>query len=246
MPFFHYGKKIINSSTSGAFFYYDPGNTSSYNGGNTLFDLSGNNNNATIVNNPLHTSGNGGYFTLDGNDEYILSPNIIDGSNEEHTVEIWIYPTSLNLSLWSDLGQTTPNFNYHFAGGQIYNDGSNYQVITGLWSGTRIQRVINYINTFSPLNKWQQVVRTYDGINLKPYYNGQPGSSSVIDYISPYDYNAGMDWYIAFGASDFTSYTGTTANYFAGRYGIIRYYKRALNDSEVLQNYESDKNKYGL
>lgn len=250
MPFFHYGRKINNSiqPTSGAYFYYDPGNTNSYNGGTTLADLSGNNNNATVFNSPIHTSGTGGYFTFDGNDDYILSPNIDNSGDERHTVEVWIYPTSTNLSIWSDLGQTTPNVSYHFAGAQIYMVGPVHQIVSALWAGTSTQRGTNYASFTSPLNKWQQVVRVYDGSKIIPYYNGIKGTEENVSFDSPTDGtgSSGTGWYLAFGSTDTTTYNSTIANQFAGRYGVIRYYKTALSDSEILQNFEADKNKYGL
>lgn len=50
----------------------DAGNVRSYPGsGTTWFDLSGNNNNGTLVNGVTWTSANGGYFICDGINDYI-------------------------------------------------------------------------------------------------------------------------------------------------------------------------------
>lgn len=230
----------------GVFFYYDPGNISSYSGsGTTLYDLSGNSNNATIANSPSHTSGRGGYFTFDGVNDYIMSPSIYNGSNETHTVEVWVYPTNINLSVWSDLGQPVVNDDYHFAGSQIYMVGPIYQAVTALWNSTSTTRVVNHASATSFLNNWQQIVRVYDGTNLIPYYNGQRNTSTVVNFDSPYNDGIG-DWRLAFGARDTTTYGSSVANYFVGRYGVIRYYKRALSEEEVLNNYRYDKSKYSL
>ena len=229
---------------SGMIFYYDPGNTSSYNGsGTVLSDLSGNGNDATIFGGPSYTSGNGGYFSFDGTDDYILSPNIYDGSNENHTVEVWVYLTSVNECLWGDNGQSTPNLNYHFAGSQVLQVGPFQQVISALWGGTATSRGVN--GSGSLLNGWNQVVRVYNGTTITPYLNGVVGSTETVSFDSPYD-DGLTDWYLAFGHEDTTTYNGTTANFFSGRYGVIRYYNTTLNSSQILQNFNSDRGKYGL
>jgi len=229
---------------SGMVFYYDPGNSSSYNGtGTVLSDLSGNGNDATINGGPSYTSGDGGYFTFDGVDDYILSPNIYDGSNENHTLEIWVYIDAINECIWSDNGQSLPNTSYHFAGSQTVPIGPFQQIITGLWNGTTITRVIN--GSGSPLSGWYQIVRVYNGTTLTPYLNGVGGTSDTLSFDSPF--NDGLtDWYLAFGHEDTTTYSSTTANFFSGRYGVIRYYNTALNATQILQNYNADKTKYGL
>lgn len=229
---------------SGMLFYYDPGNTSSYNGsGTVLSDLSGNGNDATIFGGPSYTSGNGGYFSFDGTDDHILSPNIYDGSNENHTVEVWVYLTSVNECLWSDNGQSTPLGGYHFAGSQVLQVGPFQQVISALWGGTATSRGVN--GSGSLLNGWNQVVRVYNGTTITPYLNGVVGSTETVSFDSPYD-DGLTDWYLAFGHEDTTTYNGTAANFFSGRYGVIRYYNTTLNSSQILQNFNSDRSKYGL
>jgi hypothetical protein len=225
------------SIASGAFFYFDPGNTSSYSGsGTTLNDISGNGNNGSIFGSPVHTSGAGGYFTFDGVNDYILSPDIYFGATETHTIEVWIRPTAVDDCIWSDLGQPTINDGYHFAGAQILQTGPFNQIITSLWNGTAVTRVVNGAGSY--LNTWKQVVRVYNGSVLTSYLDGVIGGTISIAYDSPH--NDGItDWYLAFGAIDTTTYLGSVAGYFAGRYGIIRYYRRALSASEVLQNYNS-------
>lgn len=55
--------------------YLDAGNASSYGGsGTTWYDLSGNGNNGTLVNSPSFTSGDSGYFQLNGSNQYVRLP----------------------------------------------------------------------------------------------------------------------------------------------------------------------------
>lgn len=61
--------------------YLDAGNASSYGGsGTTWYDLSGNGNNGTLVNSPSFTSGDSGYFQLNGTNQYIRLPKGLNQS----------------------------------------------------------------------------------------------------------------------------------------------------------------------
>lgn len=228
---------------SNSYFYYDPGNVSSYVSGTTLYDLSGNNRNAIISNSPTYTSGTGGYFTFDGVNDYITSPNAYNAGNSAHTLEIWIRPTAVDDCLWSDTGSQTPNAGYHSAGGQIFQTGPFQSIISNLWTSSGVQRAVNGASTY--LNNWIQVVKTYSGTTLTGYINGTAGTPSSITWLPPWA-SIANSWYMHFGAIDTTTYNASTAGYFAGRYGIIRFYNRALTSSEVAQNFNADKTKYGL
>ena len=71
--------------TGGLILSLDAGNPSSYPGsGTTWFDLSGNNNNATLVNGATYSSANGGVFNFNGTNQYASSPINVATSN--HTI----------------------------------------------------------------------------------------------------------------------------------------------------------------
>jgi hypothetical protein len=212
--------------------------------GSTLTDSSGNSRNGSIVGATYNSSG---YFTLDGVNDYLVTPNLNTAinPNEAHTVECWVYANNTEDCIWSDLGQSTPNSNYHFAGAQILQVGPFQQIITGLWNAG-VQRSV--AGSGSLTGKWNHVVRTYSGTSMTPYLNGVAGSALTVAWDSPddatgTDYNA---WYLAFGAEDTTTFNSTTAGYLSGRYGIIRVYDRQLSSAEVLANYNGAKAKYGL
>ena len=90
------------------------------------------------------------------------------------------------------------------------------------------------------------MVRTYDGTTLKGYLNSaNGGGGSAITFDSPGD-DGESDWYLAFGAEDATTYSGSTAGFLSGRVGIMRVYDRALSGAEVTSNYNDAKSIYGL
>ena len=232
--------------SSGLIAYYDPANPLSYSGsGSTLTDLSGNGIDGTIVG-ATHTSNT--YFTLDGVNDYIVTGNCFSAISaaDTHTVEMWVYANASNDCLWSDLGQTNDpaTSGYHFAGAQIIQVGPFHQIITGLWNGTAITRDVGTSGSLT--GAWRHVVRTYNGTTLTSYVNGANTSGGVtMSFNSPRD-DSHTSWYLAFGAQDTTTYSGSTAGWLSGRVGIMRVYNRALSGAEVTSNYNDSKSIYGL
>jgi len=212
--------------------------------GSTLTDSSGNSRNGSIVG---ATYNAGGYFTLDGVNDYLVTDNMYGAISaaDTHTVEMWVYANATDDCLWSDLGTTNnpATSGYHFAGAQIIQVGPFHQIITGLWNGTAITRAV--AGSGSMTGAWKHVVRTYNGTTLTGYVNGTSAGNTAMTFDSPKD-DGTSNWYLAFGAQDTTTYSGSTAGWLNGNIGIIRVYDRALNSSEVLANYNGSKAKYGL
>ena len=235
-----------NFVSSGLTAYYDPANPLSYPGsGSTLTDLSGNGINGTIVG---ATYTDGTYFTLDGVNDYIVTGNCLAalGVSDTHTVEMWVYLNAINDCLWSDLVSNNPaTSGYHFAGAQILQTGPFQQIITGLWNGTAITRDVAG-SSATLTGAWKHVTRTYDGTTLKGYVNAVNGGGGVaMTFDSPVD-ETPPGWFLAFGAQDTTTFSGSTAGWLSGRVGIMRVYDRALSGAEVTSNYNDSKSIYGL
>ena len=235
-----------NFVSSGLTAYYDPANPLSYPGsGSTLTDLSGNGINGTIVG---ATYTDGTYFTLDGVNDYIVTGNCLAalGVSDTHTVEMWVYLNAINDCLWSDLVSNNPaTSGYHFAGAQILQTGPFQQIITGLWNGTAITRDVAS-SSATLTGAWKHVTRTYDGTTLKGYLNAANGGGGVaMTFDSPAD-EPTPGWFLAFGAQDTTTFSGSTAGWLSGRVGIMRVYDRALSGAEVTSNYNDSKSIYGL
>jgi hypothetical protein len=231
--------------SSGLTAYYDPANPLSYSGsGSTLTDLSGNGIDGTIVG---ATYTDSTYFTLDGVNDYIVTGNCFSAISaaDTHTVEMWVYANATSDCLWSDLGSTNnpATSTYHFAGSQILQVGPFQQIITGLWNGTAITRAVAGSGTMT--GAWKHVVRTYDGTTLTGYVNGTSAGNTAMTFDSPAD-DGESSWYLAFGAEDTTTYSGSTAGWLSGRVGIMRVYNRALSSAEVTSNYDDAKGIYGL
>ena len=235
---------VPTAVTSGLMMYLDPSV-------GDLTDQSGNGRDATLFNAPTITAGVGGtggagYVQLNGTNQYFSSPSLYNAGNTAHTIEIWVRAAAANQNLYSDASSQNYNTNYHASGAQIYaGPVTNNTVISALWTGTATARVVNGSNT-SWLNNWRQIVRTYSGTTLTPYTNGLAGTAGTITWDPPW---AGVNpdvWYQNYGPTESTTYSGTTAGWYSGRYGIVRVYNRALSAAEVLSNYNNTKSVYGL
>ena len=86
------GPKIVRS---GLQLHLDAADRKSYPGsGTTWFDLSGNSRHGTLLNGPVFNSGNGGYISFDGVDDYVNIPNATNLNNlgsQDFTVSMWVY-----------------------------------------------------------------------------------------------------------------------------------------------------------
>jgi hypothetical protein len=198
----------------------DAAKKDSYAGSGTLWrDISGNGNNGTLTNGPTFNSNNGGSIVLDGINDYIssLSLNILSPTNL--TIQLWVYPTNIGTGNGYITVFDTPSRNLSlWIGLQYYGLGQT----TTFYSGT-----FNWIN-----NTWYYITMIKSG-NTGSIIKNNYEISTII--------NAGntMNGQLQFGSNP--SGGGTP---FAGSYGMISLYNRALTPTEVLQNYNATKNRY--
>lgn len=219
--------------SSGLIVYLDAGNPLSYAGtGPTWFDISGNSANATIFNSPTYSTLNGGYFVMNGTNNYITPSTSVLGTNTTQT--IWYKWNGVNQAkILAALISTDGNTGY----GMYMNDGSN--------SGTAGNRIVGIIpfNSYngggvtSPLSStnWTQItmIRNASLGQMQFYINGI--------------FNGGGNSF-ANGADTVLPFTlgSSGAAFVAGNLGAAMLYNRALSAAEVLQNYNATKTRFGL
>lgn len=210
--------------TDGLQVYLDAGNTRSYLGsGNTAYDLSGSGNTSALTNGPTYLSSNLGTFVLDGSNDYILvnlQANIL--SKTAYTKIAYFYVTSFSTSNNIISGGFSGQHAFWLQGLQKLYAGhnGNWSTVTG--------------NTTLSLNTWYFGAVTYsNSTGWKLYLNGREDGTSV----------------------DTTTFTGNqeisigsynTGNNFTGRIASVQVYNRALSASEIVQNYNATKRRYGL
>ena len=91
------------------------------------------------------------------------------------------------------------------------------------------------------LNTWYQLTYVFTNVannNIITYVNGVSQSTATHGFASILNTSANL--YLG-------SYNGGEySQWFDGRIGIVRLYNAALSSTDILQNFNADKSKYGL
>jgi hypothetical protein len=208
--------------------------------GATWSDISGNANNATLVNGPTYTATDGGAVVLDGNNDYIRSPDLYTaiGNPDTFSAGAWVRPTASGVVL-QVTNTPTPETAYHFTAIEFIESAGNPVPHFGLWAGAAIT---SDSGTALSYNTWYHMMLTYNGSVLKGYINGAEVASASVTYNSPHD-DALTNHYLLWGAGDSVTNMGD-GSYLTGSVGEIRVYTNALTPAQVLNNYNETKSRF--
>ena len=197
----------------------DAGVKQSYDGGTTWTNLSGNDN-GTLVN--MDSSNliklNGPTLDFDGTDEYVNLGSAFSNYSV-FTTSFWIYYDDLSGSHESPIGDDAQASNYHvlFIGGVYLGINNQSPQYTGGFNHGMSENV------------WYSFTITKDSNNLVSFYkNGSLLGS--------------------------TTKAGTTSVEWIGRgyvydnckIPVVQFYNRALTATEVLQNYNVTRHRFGV
>ena len=224
--------------TNGLVLALDAANNKSYpRSGTTWTDLSGNNNTGTLTNGPTFNDGNLGSIVFDGTNDYVTTTSWISPPTNTFTIGCWVkFSDNVNdrylLSFGRDIGGSTGGLAL-FAYG--FNEISDVLIFE---FGSGIGRVSSGI--VPSLNIWYYLTVTADVTNVKFYLNGElkntssQGSGAITS--SP-----------TLSIGSFVNGSGTPGTYFhSGNIAQVSIYNRALSATEVLQNYNTTKGRFGL
>ncbi|CAB4160461.1 Concanavalin A-like lectin/glucanases superfamily [uncultured Caudovirales phage] len=224
--------------TRGLILDLDAAKRDSYVGTGTAWnDISGNQNNGTLINGPTFNSSNGGSIVFDGSNDYVETNNTINiSSNQSRTIDVWIYlnnsTTRHVLCSWGGFGQ---DILCNLEVNQVVGANTNYPYFAGFNNDAYIAQTIS-------LNTWTNLTLTYDTgtINssngIKMYINGL--SKSVL-------FPNGNRILNTTNSKIYIGYEGAgSRNPMNGRVANCKIYNRALSASEILQNYNATKTRY--
>ena len=222
-----YSPQIV---TSGLIFCLDAANRNSYpRTGTTWYDQTNNANNATLNNGPTFSSSGGGSILLDGTDDYVSVENNVILNPSNVTVSIWVKRNAYQSSVGSFIRR---NYNDSYAIFATFNADTSYFRI---YDGTSYPQSPTIP---LPLNVWTNITGTYDGANIKIYKNGtfvgQTVNTTAISYSS-------SNTQMTIGRDDPVS-----GRYMSANYGTVLIYNRALTATEISQNYNVSKTRFGL
>jgi len=231
---------------AGLILHYDISVSASYGGsGVNLFDLEGSSN-ATLVNAPTYSADNGGILTLNGVDEGIYTnaslnskfPGVSPTKSEAQSTFVWVNPVTQG-NIIVERGNSGLNdvawFNSDI---DVVNVGGAAEFRLSAWQGNLVTRVTSS-QTF---NNWYYVGWTYDGSTLVGYVNGVSVGSVAINRIAPY--NVGENLFFSIGSSTATNMG--VGSYCNMKFGAFHVYSVALSGSQVLQNYNAARTRFGL
>jgi len=229
---------IVNLTTNGLVLYYDPSSVSSYPGsGTTITDLSGNGRNGTMSN-ITYTSP---YFTYNGSSSQIsiADNSLLEAGSGDWTMEVWV-----NQSVSGNdvvLGKFDPGGLASDVSYSIRTSSTTYYAQFGSGTGSGGTLYVNSTNHVGTLNTWYQIVYVFTNVATNTFETFVNGNSiGSVNHSLASLLNTSANLYIG-------SYNnGEFPQWFDGKIGITRLYNRALTSTEVLNNYNTDKTKYGL
>jgi len=224
--------------TSNLVLYYDPSNSSSYSGSGTVInDLSGNGLNGSMSNITFTSP----YFSFNGTSSQVsVADNpLLEPGSGDWTMEVWVNQSVLGNDVVLgkfDNGGATVDVSY-----SIRTTNTTYYAQIGSGSGSGSSLFVNSTNYVGTIGGWSQIVYVFTNIaanTLQTFVNGS--SIGTVGHNLSSILNSTNPLYIG-------SYNGGEySQWFDGKIGIVRLYNAALTSSQVLQNYNADKSKYGL
>ena len=225
----------------GLVLYLDAGISQSYPGSGTAWtDINGlgPKNNGTLINGPTYNSGNGGSIVFDGVDDYANNSNPSSLQNQNLTVSMWIKPSTATNEITTIVDynhcsgcnwvvqseNATSNRNYYFA---YRSTSSVWEPSNGIGAGRGVQ-LTNSV--------WQNLTFTKNGTSIIGYLNGvqtytSTAGSATISYLTG-------NLKLGAGSCSSREFNGNMSN--------TQIYNRDLSSSEVLQNYNAQKSRFGL
>lgn len=224
----HYNPRIV---TNGLVLHLDAANIRSYPGSGTVWsDICGRNNNGTLTNGPLFDSDRSGCIDLDGTNDYVNLPlsselTTLNGSNL--TICAWFYLRVGGL-LFSPRGGVLNSLYYSIAETTCILD--RYPPS----GSTAITTTIT-----SPTNAWSfYAVSAIAGVNATFYQNL---NSQTLPHTEVYSGTTPTAVTIGCQIDN-----GTPANHINGKLAVFSIYNRALSASEIRQNFNATRGRFGI
>jgi hypothetical protein len=236
----YYNPRIV---TDGLVLALDAGNAKSYPGsGTTWTDLSGKGYNGTLTDGPTFSSADGGSIVLDGVNDFVQIPydsywdSNVFGTATVFSIECWYKP-----DVFRDWDTVVMKWNPALGGwysapegASIWSNLAGFQAVfaSGVASNPAGSNVILSYSTATL--KWYHLCFTGDGVNLRLYVDGIQRSTELVSSRT---------------VAVTTSNNGPTfgrRQFMLGKLSNSRFYTRALNESEIRQNFNATRGRYGI
>jgi len=241
---FSYSPKII---TDGLVLYLDAANTRSYVSGSTTWnDLSRGGNSGTLTNGPTFNNGNGGSIVFDGSDDYIITPTGLTPTlniTSQITLESWFKSTSLaNIPHGDGLfckGLSSDNNSGVYEMALTQSGSVNYPFFRIRTTSTLFYNPTNIVIN---LNQIYHIVCTYNGSIMRIFINGVESGSGL----SASGLIQNNTQPLTIGVRYIHTTVGGLDSFFSGNIYLSKIYNLSLSTTEILQNYNTTKTRFGL
>jgi hypothetical protein len=223
--------------TDGLILHLDAGNNLSYSGSGTFWnDLTSNNNDGTLINGVGYSSSNDGFLIFDGLDDYVTVPPD-DFNLTEFTVSLWINSKNVGglynrLINKGDTSGATKGFT-------IAQAESNNKLVFVYQPNYFTGEVRRRSTTVFSNNTWYNIVMTNSNAGIEIYVNG------VVDAGEPAT-GGDVNWSAGVGNNFAIGGRSDGSRNYKGDIAQIAIYNRQITPSEILENFNVLKNRFGL
>ena len=241
-----------NIVTNGLIYNFDAGNSRSYAGtGLTAFDLAGSGTTYTLTNGPAFSTLNGGSLSFDGTNDYLINtartPDCEFQYSSAFTIMAYCKITENSATGYIVNNRTTDASSTLYTGWGLVQDAGIILGFVGGYPGNTLSWRRAGISTTSfnnsVYNQWAHIAFVNTGVagEQKIFINGVNATNSASDDTTPpYTINYGTSHRIYIG------YDGAQAHPLSANISQVQIYSRALSSTEILQNYNAAKSRYGL
>jgi len=190
-------------------------------------------NNGTLVNGVTYNSSNNGSLVFDGVNDFVDIPNFktVFAFNSAYTISAWVRPTGSNsIDMVS-----------------CYNQASNDGVWFELNTASNVVRFVSRnlgtsvfdLSTTESVGTgvWKYIVASFDGSTAKIYINGIESASTP---------SVGTFFTVVNNDLNIGRIDPNLGRYFPGNIGLVSIHNISLSATQILQNYNATKGRYGL
>lgn len=220
--------------------YMDASLPISYSGTNQWIDLTDNGYIGSLNSGVTFSSNDGGYFDFDGTDDTISVANnstLQLSTSESRTFQVWVNIDSLPVSGFMPiLGKLSSSFGFDGYYLAVNSDGT----IRCATNGTSIAKTSNSTATIS-INTWYLITFvtqiTAASNSTKVYLN----TTEIISNAHGSDtYNESNTFYLGYIGS------GVSSQYLNGKIGTLYVYGKELSTTEINQNFQATRSRFGV
>ena len=231
--------------TSNLVLHLDAGDSNSYSGsGTTWSDISGNNNDFTLINGPTYSSNDGGKFVFDGSNDHArsaINQSFFQFGTDDYSYGGWIKYDSIGIYeslLACGLHTYTGSWQFDVDSSQFRNVFNGASAFNTGYAANNTDTINTWYYLFLVADRSENELKFYVNGSLEATATNSDYGSLDVGNFSGYSTSSDNVMKIAQNRSN--------SRYIDGEIAQIHVYKgKALTASEVLQNYNADKSTYG-